>query len=80
MPLLTPDDIELDYREVRDQAKFSRMIPFGAVLAVLPGNSRVRVLEERGNWVRVRVLSWAGGTPANAPDSGWVNKQFVNTD
>lgn len=57
-----------------------RSEPFGAVLAVLSGNSRVRVLEERGNWVRVRILSWAGGTPANAPDSGWVNKQFVNTD
>ncbi|MEN3334980.1 MAG: eukaryotic-like serine/threonine-protein kinase [Blastocatellia bacterium] len=49
-------------------------------LATLPANSRVRVLDERVNWVRVRVLSWAGGPPANAPDSGWVNKQFVNTD
>jgi tRNA A-37 threonylcarbamoyl transferase component Bud32 len=49
-------------------------------LAPLPANSHVRVLDERGNWVRVRVLSWAGGPPANAPDSGWVNKQFINTD
>jgi hypothetical protein len=57
-----------------------RSDPGGTPLAVLPINSRVRVLEERPNWVRVRVLSWAGGPPANAPDSGWVNKQFVNAD
>ncbi|HEY9231701.1 MAG TPA: serine/threonine protein kinase [Blastocatellia bacterium] len=57
-----------------------RSEPGGAVLTVLPVNSRVRLLEERGNWVRVRVLNWAGGTPAGAPDSGWVNKQFVKTD
>ena len=57
-----------------------RSEPGGAVLSVLPVNSRVRLLEERGNWVRVRVLNWAGGTPAGAPDSGWVNKQFVKSD
>jgi hypothetical protein len=57
-----------------------RSEPGGAVLTILPANSRVRVLDERGNWMRVRVLNWAGGAPANAPDSGWVNKQFVNTD
>lgn len=57
-----------------------RSDPGGTVVAVLPTNSRVRVLEERSNWVRVRILNWAGAPPANAPDSGWVNKQFVNTD
>src|SRR5581483_4927964 len=57
-----------------------RSEPGGAVLSVLPVNSRVRLLEERGNWVRVRVLNWAGGPPAGAPDSGWVNKSFVKTD
>ena len=51
-----------------------------SVLGVLGANSRVRVVEERGSWVRVRVLSWAGGTPPNAPDGGWVSKQYVNTD
>ena len=54
--------------------------PGGTPVAVLPINSRVRLLEERGNWVRVRVLNWAGGAPANAPDGGWVNRQFVKTD
>jgi hypothetical protein len=49
-------------------------------LAVLSAASRVRVMDERGNWVRVRVLNWAGGTPPNAPEGGWVHKQFVNTD
>jgi Protein kinase domain/Bacterial SH3 domain len=57
-----------------------RSEPGGTVLTSLPGNSRVRVLDERGNWVRVRVLNWAGGTPANAPEGGWINKQFINTD
>ena len=49
-------------------------------LAVLSATSRVRVMDEHGNWVRVRVLSWAGGAPPNAPEGGWVHKQFVNTD
>jgi len=57
-----------------------RSEPGGAVLATLPLNSRVRLLEERGNWLRVRVLNWAGGTPSGAPDSGWVNRQYVKTD
>jgi Protein kinase domain len=57
-----------------------RVEPGGAPLAMLPVNSRVRVLEERGNWVRVRIVNWAGVPPPNAPDSGWVGRQFVNTD
>jgi len=40
----------------------------------------VRVMDERGNWVRVRVLNWAGGTPANAPEGGWINKKFISTE
>jgi serine/threonine protein kinase len=49
-------------------------------LATLGATSRVRVMDERGNWVRVRVLNWAGGAPANAPEGGWVNKKFINTE
>src|SRR5262249_47969738 len=44
-----------------------RSEPNGSVVAVLSANSHVRVLEERGNWVRVRVLTWVGGAPPNAP-------------
>ena len=57
-----------------------RSDPGGAVLTVLPVNSRVRVLEERGNWIKVQVLKWPNGQPPNLPDTGWVNKQFVDTD
>jgi serine/threonine protein kinase len=57
-----------------------RSEPGGAVLETLPINSRVRVLKEQGNWVKVQVLRWANGPPPNPPDSGWVNKQYVNTD
>jgi serine/threonine protein kinase len=49
-------------------------------LATLAATSRVRVMDERGNWVRVRVLNWAGGAPANAPEGGWVNKKFISTE
>lgn len=49
-------------------------------LATLGATSRVRVMDERGNWVRIRVLTWANGAPANAPEGGWVNKKFISTE
>jgi serine/threonine protein kinase len=54
-----------------------RSEPGGSVLAIMPAGTRVRVLEDRGKWLKVRVLNWAGAPPANAPDSGWVDGQFV---
>ncbi|MFL6215926.1 MAG: protein kinase domain-containing protein [Blastocatellia bacterium] len=51
-----------------------------ASLAILSAASRVRVMDERGNWVRVRVLNWVGGAPSNAPEGGWVHKQFITVD
>lgn len=57
-----------------------RSDPFGNVLVTLPTGTRVRVVEERGNWMRVKVLDWAGTAPDNAPDSGWVDGKFVKMD
>ncbi|HST21407.1 MAG TPA: serine/threonine protein kinase [Blastocatellia bacterium] len=54
-----------------------RSEPGGSILAIMPAGTRVRVLEDRGKWLRVRVLNWAGAPPANAPDGGWVDGQFV---
>lgn len=54
-----------------------RSEPGGSVLAIMPAGTRVRVLEDRGKWLRIRVLNWVGNPPANAPESGWVDGQFV---
>jgi len=57
-----------------------RSDPAGSVLVELPEGTRVRVVEERGVWVRIRVLEWAGTPPDNAPDSGWVGVRYVKLD
>jgi uncharacterized protein YgiM (DUF1202 family) len=57
-----------------------RSDPAGSVLAALPEGTKVRVIEERGVWVRIRVLEWAGTAPDNAPDNGWVGVRYVKLD
>jgi hypothetical protein len=57
-----------------------RSDPSGRPLVELPEGTRVRVVEERGAWVRIRVLEWAGTAPDNAPDSGWVGVRYVKLD
>ena len=57
-----------------------RSDPFGSVLVALPAGTKVRVVEERAGWMRVRVLDWAGSVPDNAPDTGWVDGRFVKID
>jgi len=57
-----------------------RSDPFGSVLAALPSGTRVRVVEERGGWSRVKVLEWSGTPPDNPPDGGWVDGRFVKPD
>jgi serine/threonine protein kinase len=57
-----------------------RSDPAGSVLEELPEGTRVRIVEERGAWVRIRILEWAGTAPENAPDSGWVGVRYVKLD
>lgn len=57
-----------------------RSDPSGSVLVELPEGTRVRVVEERGGWVRIRVLDWAGTAPDDAPDIGWVGVRYVKLD
>jgi serine/threonine protein kinase len=57
-----------------------RSDPAGSVLVALPEGTKVRVIEERGVWVRIRVLEWAGTAPDNAPDTGWVGVRYVKMD
>src|SRR5262249_28607078 len=57
-----------------------RSDPGGTVLGVVPQGSRVREFEERGGWIRVRVLSWAGNQPEATPDSGWIDGRYIRLD
>ena len=57
-----------------------RVEPSGSSLAWLPSGSRVRVLETRGSWVRVKVLQWAGSPPTDAPDGGWMDRRYLKID
>jgi hypothetical protein len=57
-----------------------RSEPRGAVLVALPAGTRVRALEDRGGWIRVRVLEWPGSPPDNATDNGWVDGRFIKFD
>ena len=54
-----------------------RSEPGGSVMAMMPAGTRVRVLEESGKWLKIKVLNWAGTPPVNAPESGWVDGQYV---
>jgi serine/threonine protein kinase len=57
-----------------------RSEPDGDSLAALPAGTRVRVLEERSNWARVKILRWEGAPPDGAPDTGWVHHRFIKMD
>jgi len=54
--------------------------PDGENVAMLPAGSRIRVLEERNNWARIKVLRWEGTPPADSPDTGWVHRRFIKLD
>ncbi|HYP27212.1 MAG TPA: serine/threonine protein kinase [Blastocatellia bacterium] len=54
---------------------------FGAnVLAEMPQGTRVRVIDSRDNWIKVRILEWKGSVPENAPEEGWMDKRYVRRD
>jgi hypothetical protein len=50
------------------------------VLIALPEKTRVRVIEERNGWMRVKILEWVGSAPENPPEIGWVDGRFVKLD
>lgn len=52
----------------------------GSKLVELPEGTRIRVVEERAGWMRVKVIDWPFTPPDNAPDSGWVDGRFVKLD
>jgi len=54
--------------------------PDGESIAILPAGSRIRVLEERNNWTRIKVLHWEGTPSAESPDTGWVHRRFIKLD
>lgn len=51
-----------------------------SVITTLQNGTQVRVLEDRGQWVRVKILAWVGSPPSNAPEDGWVDGRFVKLD
>jgi len=57
-----------------------RSEPAGGILVVLPAGTRVRIIEERGSWMRVKVVQWAAPAPEGAVETGWVGSQFVKSD
>ena len=50
------------------------------VIAKLSNGTRVRVLDNQGGWVRIKILEWSGGQPDNAPDDGWIDGRYVRFD
>jgi hypothetical protein len=57
-----------------------RSDPSGSVLVELPEGTRVRMVEERGAWVKIRILEWPGTVPDAAPEIGWVGVRYVKLD
>lgn len=50
------------------------------VLAEMPQGTRVRVIDSRDNWAKVRVLEWKGSVPQNAPEEGWMDGRYIRRD
>jgi serine/threonine protein kinase len=52
----------------------------GNIMGRLPNGSRVRVDDDQGAWVKIKVLEWSGGKPDNSSDDGWIYGRFVRFD
>jgi serine/threonine protein kinase len=57
-----------------------RLEPEGNVLKILPKGTKVRALEERNGWVRVKVTELPPGTPSDGIDTGWVIGRSIQFD
>jgi serine/threonine protein kinase len=49
----------------------------GAILKELPQGTKVRALEDREGWVRVKVTELPSGTPSDGIDTGWVLGRYI---
>jgi serine/threonine protein kinase len=49
----------------------------GAILKELPQGTKVRALEDREGWVRVKVTELPSGTPLDGIDTGWVLGRYI---
>ncbi|HKP88226.1 MAG TPA: serine/threonine protein kinase [Blastocatellia bacterium] len=52
----------------------------GNIMVRVPNGTRVRVVDNQGGWVKIKVLEWSGGQPDNSPDDGWIDGRFVRFD
>ena len=51
------------------------------IIGKLPNGTRVRVVDNQGAWVKIRVIAWSGAQPDNsADDEGWIDGRFVRFD
>jgi hypothetical protein len=50
------------------------------IIGRLPNGTRVRVVDNQGAWVKIKILEWSGGQPGNTPDDGWIDGRFVRFD
>jgi serine/threonine-protein kinase len=57
-----------------------RSEPWGDELGELALGTRVRVLDNRGNWRKVKVIEWVGAPPDSGYDEGWVDGRYVRLD
>jgi serine/threonine protein kinase len=57
-----------------------RLEPEGNVLKILPKGTKVRALEERDGWVRVKVTELPPGAPSDGIDTGWVIGKYIQFD
>ena len=50
------------------------------IIGKLTNGTRVRVVDNQGGWVKIKVLEWPGAQPDNAPEDGWIDGRFVRFD
>jgi tRNA A-37 threonylcarbamoyl transferase component Bud32 len=50
------------------------------IIGKLPNGTRVRVVDNQGGWVKIKILEWSGAPPDNAPDDGWIDGRYVRFD
>lgn len=57
-----------------------RAEPRGEILKWIPKGTKIRALEERDGWIKIRIVALPPGTPSDGVDTGWVVGRFVQFD